>query len=46
MKVIQKGNVYRRANWLKEHEEDIYKVLCAIAGEALFIITMLLINYK
>ena len=46
MKVIRKGNVYRRASWLKEREADILTVLCSLVGLGVFIMTMLLINYN
>lgn len=28
MKVEKRGNVYRKAGWLKEHESEILSVLC------------------
>jgi hypothetical protein len=42
MKVVRKGNTYRKAGWLKEHEYDIWFVLCAILGIAIFIVAMLI----
>ena len=42
MKVIKKRNVYKRANWFKEHEKEIYTFGCVIVSffcfvEAMFI---------
>ena len=42
MKLIKKGNVYRRVSWLKEHEYEIYSVLCVITGLAVFILAYIL----
>ena len=32
MKIIQKGNVYRRAGWWKEHELEICECGCIVIG--------------
>lgn len=30
MKIIQKGNTYKKAGWLKEHENEIYIAGCVV----------------
>lgn len=30
MKIIKKGNKYRRASWWKEYEENIWKIICIV----------------
>lgn len=30
MKIIRKGNIYKRAGWFKEHEEEIYIAGCVV----------------
>ena len=40
MKVIKKGNVYKRVNWFKEHEKEIYTFGCVIAGFFCFVAVM------
>lgn len=40
MKIIKKGNIYRKAGWFKEHEEEIYIVGCVIVGFLCFVIVM------
>lgn len=30
MKIIQKGNIYKKASWFKEHEEEIYIAGCVV----------------
>ena len=30
MKIIKKGNVYKKVGWFKEHEEEIYIIGCVI----------------
>ena len=32
MKIIKKGNIYKKANWFQENEQDIYIVLCTIVA--------------
>lgn len=39
MKVIKKGNIYRKANWFKRNEKEIYIILCTV----LFIIDFILV---
>lgn len=38
MKVIKKGNIYRKANWFKQNEKEIYIIFCAV----LFVIDFIL----
>lgn len=40
MKIIKKGNVYRRAGWWKENEEEIYTLGCVIVGFFCFVLAM------
>ena len=40
MKIIKKGNVYKRGSWLKEHEKDIYTIGCIIIGFLCFVVAM------
>ena len=42
MKIVRKGNTYKKAGWLKEHEKDIWMVLCALVGFAVFVLAMLI----
>ena len=42
MKIIKKGNIYRKANWFNENEEEIYIVLSAIVGFFCFVLAMLI----
>ena len=42
MKIVRKGNTYRRMSWLKEREKDIWIVLCVIAGFAVFVMAVLI----
>jgi len=32
MKVIKKGNKYKKAGWFKEHEDNLFILGCAISG--------------
>jgi hypothetical protein len=32
MKIIQEGNVYRRASWFEEHEKGIFTFGCVLIG--------------
>lgn len=36
MKIIRKGNVYRKSNWLEEHKDTIYYALTVVLCLALF----------
>lgn len=38
MKIIKKGNVYKKASWFKEHEEEVYKIGCVILGFFCFVL--------
>lgn len=42
MKIVRKGNTYRKASWLKEHEKDIWIVLSAVVGFAVLIMAILI----
>ena len=42
MKIVRKGNTYRKASWLKEHENDIWIIGCAIVGFAVFVMAVLI----
>lgn len=42
MKIVRKGNTYRKASWLKEHEKDIWIIGCVIVGFAVFVMAMLI----
>ena len=42
MKIIKKGNVYKKAGWFKEHECDIYLVACTIIGFFCFVLFCLI----
>lgn len=42
MKIIKKGNVYRKAGWFKENEKEIYTLGCIIVGFLCFVVTMLI----
>ena len=42
MKIVRKGNTYKKKSWLKEHEEDIYFCLIALLGLGIFILTQLI----
>ena len=42
MKVVRKGNTYRKAGWLKEHEEEFWLLLCTTVGFAVFVMAMLI----
>lgn len=42
MKIIKKGNVYRKATWLDENEFEIYAVGCAIIGFLCFVVVQLI----
>lgn len=37
MRVVKKGNVYRKAGWFREHEKEIFTLLCIAAGFAVFV---------
>lgn len=40
MKIIKKGNTYRKASWFKEHEEEVYILGCIILGILCIILPM------
>lgn len=40
MRIIKKGNVYKKATWFKEHEDDIYTISCIIIGFLCFVVAM------
>jgi hypothetical protein len=40
MKIIKKGNVYKKAGWWKENEYDICKMMCFV----LFILNLVMIR--
>ena len=40
MKIIKKGNIYRKANWLDENEYELYLIGCAIVGFFCFVLAM------
>lgn len=42
MKIIKKGNIYRKAGWFKEHEFEMLVAACAVTGFWCFILAMLI----
>lgn len=42
MKIIKKGNVYRKAGWFKENEKELYIMIAVILGFIDFILLMLI----
>ncbi len=42
MKIIKKGNVYKKASWFKENEEEIFIVACVVVGFFCFVVAMLI----
>lgn len=42
MKIIKKGNVYRKASWFKENEKEIYTLGCIVVGFLCFVVVMLI----
>lgn len=42
MKIIKKGNVYKKAGWFKENEKEIYTLGCIIVGFLCFVVAMLI----
>lgn len=42
MKIIKKGNVYRKVGWFKENEQDIYIMACVIVGFLCFVLAVLI----
>lgn len=42
MKIIQKGNVYRKVDWFKENEKELYTLGCIIVGFLCFILAVLI----
>ena len=39
MKIVRKGNTYKKESWLKEHEEDIYFIFITLLGLGIFFLT-------
>ena len=42
MKIVKKGNVYKKASWFKENEKELYTLGCIIAGFLCFVVAMLI----
>lgn len=42
MKIIKKGNVYKRGGWFKEHEKEVYVIGCIIVGYLCFVLAVLI----
>lgn len=42
MKIIKKGNIYRKAGWFKENEKELYILGCIILGFFCFVLAMLI----
>ena len=42
MKIVRKGNTYKKESWLKEHEEDIYIFLITLVAFGIFVLTSLI----
>jgi hypothetical protein len=42
MKIIKKGDIYKKAGWFKENEERIYIVACAIVAFLCFVLAVLI----
>ena len=42
MKIVKKGNVYRKASWFKENEKELYTLGCIITGFLCFIVAVLI----
>ena len=40
MKIIQKGNVYKKVGWFKENEKEIYILGCIVVGFLCFVLAM------
>ena len=40
MKIIKKGNIYKKVSWFKEHEDEILFVGCIIVGFFCFVVAM------
>lgn len=40
MKIIKKGNIYRKANWFDENEYELYVIGCAIVGFFCFVLAV------
>lgn len=41
MKIINKGNIYKKMSWFKEHEEEIYIVGCILVFICILILPCL-----
>lgn len=42
IKLVKKGNIYKRESWFKQNEKEIYIVLCTIVGFWCFVLAMLI----
>jgi hypothetical protein len=42
MKIFKRGNVYKKAGWFKEHEDDLLFLGIIIVGFFCFILAMLI----
>ena len=42
MKIIKKGNVYKKANWFKENEFGIYVFGCIVVGFLCVVLAILI----
>lgn len=40
MKIIKRGNVYRKANWFQQNEYEIYVIGCTVVGFFCFVVAM------
>lgn len=38
MKIIKKGNVYKKSSWIKENEDDLLIIGCVIVGFFCFVL--------
>lgn len=43
MKVVKRGNVYKKAGWLKEHEEELLMIGCTFLVYFLLVFTIVII---
>lgn len=42
MKIIKKGNVYKKGNWFKRNADMLFTLLCVILGIFFFIFAYLI----
>ena len=40
MKIVKKGNVYKKASWFKEHGEEIFMTFSILVGVGLILTTL------